>query len=78
VADAPGRVVIDEFTSVVDRQIARIGAHAFSKAWRKTGGQALLLSCHYDIIPWLAPDWVSTRPRGSCDLGGGSTPRHRA
>ncbi|SNS21818.1 hypothetical protein SAMN04488503_3237 [Humidesulfovibrio mexicanus] len=58
VADAPGRVVIDEFTSVVDRQIARVGAHAFSKAWRKTGGQALLLSCHYDIIPWLAPDWV--------------------
>lgn len=58
VCEAPEHVVIDEFTSVVDRQIARIGASAFAKAWRRTGGQAVLLSCHYDIIDWLAPDWV--------------------
>jgi ABC-type ATPase with predicted acetyltransferase domain len=52
-------VVIDEFTSVVDRQIAKIGASAFSKAWRKTKGkQIVLLSCHYDIVEWLQPDWV--------------------
>lgn len=55
---APSRVVIDEFTSVVDRQIARIGAFAFAKAWRRTGGQAVVLSCHYDILDWLQPDWV--------------------
>ena len=30
------RLVVDEFTSVVDRQIARIGAAAFAKAWRRT------------------------------------------
>lgn len=62
ICDAPARVVIDEFTSVVDRQIARIGALAFAKAWRRicknTGGQAVLLSCHYDIVDWLAPDWI--------------------
>lgn len=58
VCEAPEHVVIDEFTSVVDRQIARMGASAFAKAWRHTGGQAVLLSCHYDIIDWLAPDWV--------------------
>ena len=53
------KVVIDEFTSVVDRQIARVGAMAFAKAWRRhTGRQAVLLSCHYDIIPWINPDWV--------------------
>lgn len=51
-------VVIDEFTSVVDRQIAKIGAQAFAKAWRRTGGKAVLLSCHYDIAEWLEPDWV--------------------
>lgn len=55
---APRRVVVDEFTSVVDRQIARFGALAFQKAWRRTGGQAVLLSCHYDIVEWLEPDWV--------------------
>jgi ABC-type nitrate/sulfonate/bicarbonate transport system ATPase subunit len=52
-------VVIDEFTSVVDRQIAQIGAAAFSKSWRrKPQGRAVVLSCHYDIIDWLQPDWV--------------------
>lgn len=57
-AQAPPRVVFDEFTSVVDRQIAQVGAGAFAKAWRRTGGQAVLLSCHYDILDWLEPDWV--------------------
>jgi predicted ABC-type transport system involved in lysophospholipase L1 biosynthesis ATPase subunit len=58
VCAAPPRAVVDEFTSVVDRQIAKIGALAFGKAWRRTGGQAVVLSCHYDILEWLQPDWV--------------------
>lgn len=58
ICEAPRRVVVDEFTSVVDRQIAKVGALAFQKAWRRTGGKAVLLSCHYDIIDWLEPDWV--------------------
>lgn len=57
-AQKPGRVVFDEFTSVVDRQIAQVGSGAFAKAWRRTGGQAVLLSCHYDILDWVEPDWV--------------------
>ncbi len=65
ISDAPARVVIDEFTSVVDRQIARIGALAFQKAWRRTGGQCVLLSCHYDIIDWLEPDWVFDTATGA-------------
>jgi len=56
--EAPKTVVVDEFSSVVDRQIARFGALAFQKAWRRTTGQAVLLSCHYDILDWLEPDWV--------------------
>ncbi|MCW8128893.1 MAG: GNAT family N-acetyltransferase [Planctomycetota bacterium] len=58
VLQAPRRVVVDEFTSVVDRQIAKVGALAFQKAWRRTPGQCVLLSCHYDILDWLEPDWV--------------------
>ncbi len=58
VADRPPKVVVDEFTSVVDRQIARIGAMAFAKAWRRGEGQVVLLSCHYDIVEWLRPDWI--------------------
>lgn len=58
--DAPQRIVVDEFTSVVDRQVAKVGAAAFAKAWRRNegGGQAVLLSCHYDIVEWLQPDWL--------------------
>lgn len=53
------RLVIDEFTSVVDRQIARVGAAAFTKAWRRDPGRkVVLLSCHRDIVEWACPDWV--------------------
>jgi GNAT superfamily N-acetyltransferase/ABC-type nitrate/sulfonate/bicarbonate transport system ATPase subunit len=58
ICEASPEIVIDEFTSVVDRQIAKFGALAFQKAWRRTTGKAVLLSCHYDIIEWLEPDWV--------------------
>lgn len=59
IIDAPDEIVIDEFTSVVDRQIAKIGALAFAKAWRRNKGKkAVLLSCHYDVTEWLQPDWV--------------------
>lgn len=52
-------VVIDEFTSVVDRQIARIGALAFSKGWkRQKGRKCVLITPHYDVIDWVEPDWV--------------------
>lgn len=50
--------VVDEFTSVIDRQVAKVGASAFAKTWRKGPGKIVLLSCHYDIIEWLQPDWV--------------------
>ena len=54
-----GDIVIDEFTSVVDRQIAKIGAMAFAKGWRRSqDNKVVLLSCHYDVIEWLQPDWV--------------------
>lgn len=70
IAEAPERVVVDEFTSVVDRQIAKIGASAFSKAWKRTPGRAVLLSCHYDIIDWLEPDWVFDTQSGELARGG--------
>lgn len=50
--------VFDEFTSVVDRQVAQIGSFAMQKAIRKTKKQFIAVSCHFDIIDWLLPDWV--------------------
>jgi len=58
IAERPARAVVDEFSSVVDRQIARIGAMAFARSWRRGAGQAVLLSCHYDVLDWIEPDWI--------------------
>jgi ABC-type thiamine transport system ATPase subunit len=52
-------VVVDEFTSVVDRTVARIGAHALAKAVRaRPGRQFVAVTCHDDVTEWLQPDWV--------------------
>jgi ABC-type ATPase involved in cell division len=50
--------VIDEFTSTVDRQVAKVGSHAVQKAIRRSGGKMIALSCHNDIVDWLDPDWI--------------------
>ena len=51
-------IIYDEFTSVVDRQVAKIGSAAIQKYIRKENKQFIAVSCHYDIIEWLQPDWV--------------------
>ena len=51
-------VVFDEFTSVVDRTVARIGSTAVAKAVRRMGRRFVAITCHYDIAAWLEPDWV--------------------
>ena len=60
IVSRPERVVVDEFTSVIDRQIARIGSQAFQKSWRRLNpkGKVVLLTPHYDILDWVQPDWV--------------------
>lgn len=51
-------IVVDEFTSVVDRQVAQIGSHAVQKYVRKANKKFVAVACHYDIIDWLQPDWI--------------------
>jgi GNAT superfamily N-acetyltransferase len=64
-------IVMDEFTSVIDRQVAKIGAHAVQKYARRNGKKFVAVTCHYDIEEWLQPDWVfdvaamQYRPRGA-------------
>lgn len=57
-AEMPELAVVDEFTSVVDRTVAQIGSAAIQKTVRRRGQQFIAVSCHYDIIDWLEPDWV--------------------
>lgn len=55
---AGGTVVLDEFTSVVDRQVAQIGSAAIAKTVRARDSQLIAATCHYDVEDWLQPDWV--------------------
>lgn len=57
----PGELVaFDEFTSVVDRTVARIGSAAIGKSIRsgRIGKKFVAVTCHYDVLDWLEPDWV--------------------
>jgi ABC-type lipoprotein export system ATPase subunit/GNAT superfamily N-acetyltransferase len=56
--ELPNPIVVDEFTSVVDRQVAQIGSHAVQKWVRRNKRQFVAVTCHYDVIEWLQPDWV--------------------
>jgi energy-coupling factor transporter ATP-binding protein EcfA2 len=57
-AEIPDLAVVDEFTSVVDRTVAQIGSAAVAKTVRRRKQKFVAVSCHYDILPWLQPDWV--------------------
>jgi GNAT superfamily N-acetyltransferase len=57
--DGKPAVVCDEFTSVVDRQVAKIGAHAVQKFIRRDASRRFVAAtCHYDLEDWLQPDWI--------------------
>lgn len=58
VLETEDTIIVDEFTSVVDRQVAQVGSHAVQKLIRKTKKKLVVASCHYDIVDWLQPDWV--------------------
>lgn len=49
---------MDEFTSVVDRQVARITANAVAKWVRRNNRRLVVATCHFDVEDWLQPDWV--------------------
>lgn len=51
-------IVFDEFTSVVDRTIAKVGSMAVQKAIRRANKKFIAVTCHHDVKDWLQPDWV--------------------
>jgi hypothetical protein len=57
-ASVPDMVVMDEYTSVVDRTVARIGSAALAKTVRRLGRKFIAITCHEDVADWLQPDWV--------------------
>lgn len=65
VGKSNGIILIDEYTSVVDRDVAKAMSFALQKYVRKTNKKIIVASCHYDILEWLMPDWTcSPQKRG--------------
>ncbi len=59
--------VFDEYTSVVDRNVAKIASAAIAKGIKsgRMPGRFVAVSCHYDIAEWLEPDWVLDMANGA-------------
>jgi ABC-type multidrug transport system ATPase subunit len=51
-------ILVDEWTSVVDRTVAKVMSHCVQKHARRQKKTIVLCSCHYDILEWVAADWV--------------------
>lgn len=63
-AEKTDLVVVDEFTSVVDRTVAQIGSAAIARTVRARKQKFVAVTCHNDVIDWLQPDWVLEMPQG--------------
>lgn len=52
-------IVVDEFTSMVDRVVAKSTCNSISKYIHRSNiKNVVFATCHYDIIEWLNSDWI--------------------
>ena len=62
--------VIDEYTSVVDRNVAKAASTSMSKYIRRNNiKRVVLATVHRDILEFLEPDWVIDTDRGEWTTG---------
>ena len=71
-------IVFDEFTSVVDRNVAKVCSLAVQKAIRKNDKQFIAVTCHFDVIPWLKPDWVFNTDTMQMDFQNARDPKNNS
>lgn len=68
-------IVIDEFTSVIDRDVAKSASNAINRFIHKNNFKNVVFcSCHYDIIEWLRPDWIFDTQTGVMSVGRSERP----
>lgn len=51
-------VVYDEFTSLVDRDVAKSMSNSVQKLFRKLDKKLVAVTCHHDVQDWLKADWA--------------------
>ena len=69
--DARPLVVFDEYTSVVDRNVAKACSTAIAKGIRRGNIPCRFIgvTCHYDVAEWLEADWVLDMATGQLQRG---------
>lgn len=70
-ADENEILLIDEYTSVVNRDCAKSLSFALQRYVRTKNIKIILASCHFDIIGWVKPDWVFNLNKqidGKCEI----------
>ncbi len=70
-------ILVDEFTSVVDRDVAKAMSNALQKYIRRTNKKIILASCHFDIMEWLLPDWTYSPLKGRLERASSRRQRPR-
>lgn len=62
--------VVDEYTSVVDRNVAKAASSGLARYARKNGVRRIVLATvHRDILEYLEPDWIIDTDRGEWNSG---------
>ena len=64
-------ILYDEFSSVINRAVAKSMSYALQRYVREKNLKIILASCHFDIIEWLNPDWVfnlNKQTNGECEI----------
>jgi GNAT superfamily N-acetyltransferase len=62
--------VIDEFTSVIDRNVAKAASTSMTRYIRKNNIKRMVLATvHRDILEFLQPDWIIDTDRGEWSNG---------
>jgi ABC-type ATPase involved in cell division len=70
--------VIDEFSSVVDRAVAKAASVSLSRYIKNNDIENVVIStCHRDILDWLEPDWVIDTDTGEL-MDGFFLPAHKS
>ena len=73
---ALGAPVIDEFTSVVHRKLARSICFGLRKLVDiQDDARVVLATCHEDVVDWLEPEWVFNTNTGKLVEGRGQRAR---
>lgn len=57
-------IFIDEYTSVVDRNVAMAMSNSLQKYVRRNNKRIIVATCHYDVFDWLRPDWIYDLNKG--------------